>query len=60
MIMEATITQNSGLYLAQHITKEERRAFFRRMRVIARNQPAARTSRIIGSSLPRRSRDNGK
>ena len=34
-----TLTQNVGLYLAQHTVPAERRALFRRFRLAARNQP---------------------
>jgi len=35
-----TVTQNSGLYLAQHTLASKRRALFRRFRLAAKNQPA--------------------
>jgi hypothetical protein len=35
-----TLTQNSGLYLAQHTVASKRRALFRRFRLAAKNQSA--------------------
>jgi hypothetical protein len=58
--MEATITQNGALYLAQQRNTQDRRKYFQRMRIAALNQRAV--VRTLGTRthwrLPHR--DNGK
>jgi len=56
-----TVTQNSGLYIAQHKVASKRRALFRRFRLAARNQRADIVRLASGLGDKRRlHQDNGR
>ena len=61
--MESTLTQNGALYLAQHRTAKERRAFFKLFRDRARRQgPDVRQPATFGEAaiVLRFHPDNGR
>jgi len=58
--MEATITQNGALYLAQQRNTQDRRKYFQRMRIAALNQRAVVRTLRTRTHWPLPHRDNGK
>jgi predicted transcriptional regulator of viral defense system len=58
--MEATITQNRALYLAQQRNTQDRRKYFQRMRIAALNQRAVVPTLGTRTHWPLPYRDNGK
>ena len=58
--MEATITQNGALYLAQQRNTKDQRSYFQRMRIAALNQRVVVRTLRTRTHGPLRHRDNGK